>query len=206
MQPGGLRVRFLVEKDKNERGPEVCEEDMHIHRLHVRFEDFLTCGFTKGCPGCHAMLTERLVKAMPNHVADRSMRLSGHLLDVEYGCPASRHAGTRSSPGGRGGARSEEEARRKDERGEKRRETEESRETQLSKKGRPRSVANPSSSSPNQCWANCGCGSGEGRYERSRKRTRLRSKFIWAALPRKLAQCGANPCGRGWKRWGAPRD
>lgn len=50
-----LRIRFLAEEELKSP-PQVYGDEQRVHRMQLRFEDFMTYGFSPGCPGCQATL------------------------------------------------------------------------------------------------------------------------------------------------------
>lgn len=56
VQPGDLRVRFLMEGEEQLNTPIVHEEEKNIDRLQLRHEEVLTHSCKEKCPGCQSML------------------------------------------------------------------------------------------------------------------------------------------------------
>lgn len=122
-----------------------------IHRLPPRRDDFLTHGFTEGCPGCQALLA---ATSRQGHSEACRRRMQTAIKSMPSG--QSRMSRQEERENQQLARRIEEEdrlneknkkARRVEERGEKRRGHEEGQEAQDLKKGRSQLVTNPSSSS-----------------------------------------------------------
>lgn len=55
LQPGDVRGRFLAEAVMRVGSSMAHGDENNFHRLQLRREDFVACGFTGGCLGCQAM-------------------------------------------------------------------------------------------------------------------------------------------------------